>query len=117
MTRSRRLPGVLFALLGLLSNAQTATAQDFTWNVDAAGSWNTAGNWTPATVPNAQGVTALFGNVITANRTVSLDSDVTVGSIAFENTPFSYTIGGTATITLDNGVNPASISVASNVTA
>jgi fibronectin-binding autotransporter adhesin len=56
-----------------------------TWNVDANGTWGNSANWTPATVPNGVGVSATFGNKITATRTVTLDLNVTVGALAFDN--------------------------------
>ena len=117
MTRSTRLPGVLFAAIFLLGIASNASAQTFTWNTDAPGDWTTAANWNPVGIPDGQGVGVVFGNVITANRTVTLNANVAVGSIAFENTAFSYTIDGSGILTLDNGLNPASIALASNVTA
>jgi autotransporter-associated beta strand protein len=112
-----RLPGVLLAALGLIGSAQTAFAQTYTWNRDASDSWNTAGNWNPAVIPNGQGVTAVFGDVITADRTVTLGSNVTLGTLSFQNATHKYTIGGSATLSLDNGPNPALITVGSSVTA
>ena len=117
MTCCPRLPGVLLAALFLLGTAGPARAQTFTWTRDADESWNTAANWDQNAIPNGPGVSVVFGSAITANRTVTLDSSVTVGAISFENTTFSYTIGGTGTLTLDNGATPASISIAANVTA
>jgi fibronectin-binding autotransporter adhesin len=111
------LPGLLLVAAGLLEVAGTAHAQTFTWNKDASDSWTTAANWTPNGIPDGQGFNVVFGNSITANRTVSLDSNVTVGSISFENTAFSYTVGGTGSLTLDNGANPAQISLTSTVLA
>jgi autotransporter-associated beta strand protein len=55
-----------------------------TWNLGAGGSWATAANWTPATVPNAIGAAVVFESA-TAARTVTTDSGTagfTVGSIS-----------------------------------
>ena len=74
MTRSTRLPGVLFAAICLLGIASNASAQTFTWNTDAPGDWTTAANWNPVGFPDGQGDSAIFGSIITANRTVTLNS-------------------------------------------
>ncbi len=45
----------------LLSAASTAFAGSATWNLNpTSGDWNTAANWTPATVPNGPADTATF---------------------------------------------------------
>ena len=69
------------------------------WNVDADGNWSQASNWTGG-VPNAVGAGAIFGSVITAPRTVTLDAPIRVGRIDFANAN-SYTIAGSNTLTLD----------------
>ena len=53
-----------------------------TWNVNANGLWSTSGNWTPG-IADGSGFTANFTNDITADRTVSLDSDRTLTSLVF----------------------------------
>jgi autotransporter-associated beta strand protein len=65
-----------------------------TWNLNANGNWNVNANWTPATFPNAIDDTANFGNVITANRIVSLGvaaQNITVGTLTFDDNN-NYTI-------------------------
>ena len=54
------------------------------WNVDADGNWNTASNWSGGSVPAANG-DVLLGTIITENRTVTLDSNVSVNSLTFNN--------------------------------
>src|SRR5947208_15938786 len=45
----------------LLSAASSAFAGSATWNLNpTSGDWNTATNWTPATVPNGPNDTATF---------------------------------------------------------
>lgn len=76
-----------------------ATAQ--TWvgpNVSqdgASGSWATAANWNPATVPNAAGAAVIL-NTPPATRTITVDSGATgftVGSITFnDNSAFANTL-------------------------
>jgi autotransporter-associated beta strand protein len=100
----------------LLALAPAARAQSYTWNRDANDSWNVAGNWNPAVVPSGQGVAVVFGGVITADRTVTLDSPVSVGSLTFQSTARSYTLGGSSTLALDNGASAAVISMAASAT-
>jgi len=82
-----------------------------TWNIDANGSWSAAGNWTGG-VPNAAGARAVFGGVIIAPRTVTVDVPISVGRIDFENAN-AYTIAGANGITLDVTSGSAEINVAS----
>ena len=75
------------------------------WNTDSSSTWST-GPWTPVQ-PNSVGAFASFGGggtPITADRTITVDTNKTVGTIAF-NQPagFSYTVAGPGTITLNNG--------------
>lgn len=92
------------------------------WNLPAGGSWNTAANWNPATVPNAVGDNATFNNAAsgsnpaqTGNRTVTLDGAKTIGSLnlnadaanAFTNT-ISTGTGGPLTFD-ETGSGPATI--------
>jgi hypothetical protein len=69
------------------------------WNVDANGDWSTTSNWNPS-VPYSAGDRAIFGSIITAPRTVSVDSPIVVGRIEFDSV-HGYTIAGDRGITLD----------------
>jgi hypothetical protein len=80
-----------------------------TWNVDANGNWSLATNWSGG-VPNAAGAQAVFGNVITAPRTVTVNTPITVGRIDVDNTN-AYTIAGTDMLTLDATSGDAQINV------
>jgi hypothetical protein len=82
-----------------------------TWNVDANGIWTVPANWQGG-VPDGIGRVVNFGSVITAPRTVTLDSNRTVGSINFDN-PNKYTIAGTALLTLDVVSGTAGLNVMS----
>ncbi len=64
-----------------------------TWNIDAAGNWNTASNWDPASVPNSSGATASFDSIITAPRTITVDGTFSVGTLAIDNAN-AYTLSG-----------------------
>ena len=83
----------------------------FTWNVDGAADWANTSNWTPAfggTDPvGGPGANqdVVFGDVITAGRTVFKDSPATVRSIQFDNAN-TYNIAGVGGMTLDQGSNP-----------
>ncbi len=70
------------------------------WAVDANGEWSVITNWLSERSPNGAGKKAVFGSVITAARTVTVDSAQTIGIIDFDSAQ-SYTIAGTATLTLD----------------
>ena len=49
-------------LLPFLLSATSSFAGSATWNLNpTSGDWNTATNWTPATVPNGPTDTATFG--------------------------------------------------------
>jgi len=83
------------------------------WFVDADGSWTTPGNWNTGIVPDGANNGAAFLGVITAPRTVTLDGDRTIGSLAFDNAN-KYTIapGSGGTLTIGDDANGGSISVA-----
>jgi autotransporter-associated beta strand protein len=76
--------------LALPSIFLSASAQAQTWLASpGSGDWNTAANWNPATVPNAQTADVVFGTSNT--NAVSLSSGVAVGSITFNGTT-AYTV-------------------------
>src|SRR5947199_5553 len=71
------------------------------------------GRWRPL----AEGASAVFGNLITANRTVTLSSAVTVGSLTIQDTGFTYTITGSPALTLDNSTGDGIARVTVSATA
>ena len=73
---------LLLAAGSSLLAASHSQAASGTWNVNANGLWSTAGNWTPG-IADGSGFTANFTNDITADRTVSLDSDRPLTSLVF----------------------------------
>jgi hypothetical protein len=82
------------------------------WVTDSNGTWgsNNRDSW-DGPLPDGNDHVAYFGNKITAARTITLDGGKTVGSIYF-NSPNSYTIAGTDTITMEGvGNDPVSINV------
>jgi autotransporter-associated beta strand protein len=93
---------------------------DGTWANDASGNWSTTADWVNGVPANGSAFIADFSQVaLTANRTVTLDTPRTVGSLIFGATSgsvFNWTVAGNA-LTLDNlGVAnfPGSIAVNQN---
>jgi len=76
------------------------------WNVDANGSWGTASNWLSNTVPTGATADAQFLGKITAARTVTLDGNKQVKTMAFDNAN-TYTIaqGSSGTLTVGDGTS------------
>ncbi|HSV12905.1 MAG TPA: glycoside hydrolase family 16 protein, partial [Tepidisphaeraceae bacterium] len=85
------------------------------WKNNASGNWSAAGNWVSAVVPNASGAAAVFGNILTQPRTVTVDAPVTVGSMSFDSSS-GYTVGGTQAITLNSSSAPTVTVVSGNHT-
>jgi hypothetical protein len=81
------------------------------WNVNSSGVWSHDANW-KLILPSGVGVTAVFGEKITAPRTVTVDMSVNLGAMVFDNAnayaivgsmPINLaTNGGNATIRVDN---------------
>ena len=64
------------------------------WNLNpTSGNWNTAANWTPATVPGGVTGTARFG--VSNVTQVSNSSFVAIGTISFSREASAFTITGT----------------------
>ena len=78
----KKLTLVIAAALLFLAAQRHSLAGSATWNQNpTSGDWNTAANWTPATVPNSTTDVATFGasnvtNLSITNASVSLDSAV-----------------------------------------
>jgi hypothetical protein len=100
----------------VISTLSFSTAYGIDWNVDANGNWNTAANWSPATVPNAVGAVATFGPAITTFRTVTVNGSFTVGQMDFNGlSGYNYEVrgptSGVGTITFDVASDNASLNV------
>lgn len=93
------------AIVIVLSSA--ARAADGTWITNASSNWSTPANWSGGTVADGAGFTANFTADISAARTVTLDSDRTIGNIVFTDpiptTNANLTISGANVLTLDAG--------------
>ncbi len=99
------------ALVVVAGWAQMAQAQSGTWTNDASGNWSASGNWNAGIVADGSDFTATFGNFITANRTVTLDSARIIGSITASDTTHDYALAGTNTLTLERTSGTPGISV------
>ena len=110
--------------LGLVVFCQAISLYAQTWNLGTGGSWNTAGNWNPATIPNSVGASITINCAAsgsnpaqTASRTITLDGAQTVGSITINNDAVNSFTNGIATgtsgsLTFDaSGSGPATITV------
>lgn len=74
----------------------------YSWAVDSNGQWTTPSNWGSTTYPNNLIDVVRFSKPLTAPRTVTLSSDVSVQNIQFAvgaNPSSNYTIAGTSKIT------------------
>ena len=100
----KRRPAILAssvaALAVLCLVPRPALAQ--TWLLNpGSGDWNTAANWTPATVPNSPSATATFGASNTTS--ISLSANTEVGAITFTanaTAPYTITTGNSLTLTI-----------------
>jgi len=92
---ARALVVIPAVLLFLLLAGSTGFAGSATWkSAPATGNWNTATNWTPATVPNSTTDTATFA---TSNITgVSLSSQIQLNGIVFNTGASAFTITNNA---------------------
>jgi autotransporter-associated beta strand protein len=106
MLRRHSLFGIVcISMSSTILNAATAT-----WNLDANGNWNVNGNWTPATFPNNIDDTANFFNIITANRTITLGQNITIGTMILDSTS-NYIVSGADTLTFGVSAGNAALNL------
>ncbi|MEO8044966.1 MAG: autotransporter-associated beta strand repeat-containing protein, partial [Spartobacteria bacterium] len=96
----RTLPVVLglaqLFCLGLPANSRAGSA---TWLANpASGSWNTATNWSPATIPSGPSDIATFS--LSDTSAISLSASVQVDSVVFSAGASAFTITPTPGVTL-----------------
>jgi autotransporter-associated beta strand protein len=97
LSRARVLQGVVM-LISFVATA--AFAGSATWKASpGSGNWNTAANWTPATVPNGTANLATFA--FSNTRNVSFAADTEVNGIVFNAgaSPFTL-VNQTPTVTI-----------------
>lgn len=93
----------------------TATATP-DWLVNANGDWDDSSNWYQHNIPNTEQEIAYFNNLITGNRTVTLNSARVVKGLRFADTNNdSYTISGAGSITITSGTGNGVLDVESGI--
>ena len=81
-TSFNRLRFIVAAALLFLAAQRPSLAGSATWNQNpTSGDWNTAANWTPATVPNGSADTATFS--LSNTTDVSISANTQVNGITF----------------------------------
>ena len=109
------MPSLLLAALLGASLSGPALAQNGSWNVDADGLWSGTSNWLNNTIGQGIGGTATFANNITATRTVTLDTNKSLGRFVFgdadTSSAASWIVSGTNSMTMNSGSNSATITV------
>jgi hypothetical protein len=96
--RKTALRAVLIATI-LAFIASFANAGSAIWDLNpGSGDWNTAGNWTPATVPNGSADTATFA--LSNMTAVSTSANTEVNGITFTPAAPTYTITANTNLTL-----------------
>jgi len=80
------------------------------WAVDANGNASVGSNWTGGVAPGGVGDAAAFTNIIAANRTVTLDAPLTLGTVRFDDDN-NYTLTGNAFTLQAAGATAAVIDV------
>jgi autotransporter-associated beta strand protein len=109
------LTASLAVALAILCGSERALAANGSWIANGNGSWNTASNWTPAAVPGtAAGDVVGLVNNITTSATVTINTNVTLGTLNIGDTDASnsFTLATTTggTLTFNNSGSGASIS-------
>jgi len=111
------------SVLACLVLATNAHAQ--TWNLDANGNWSRKQNWNPKVTPTGVDAAATLGNVITANRTITLNQNVTLGSLTVDDgnnytlsgNPLTFSVStGSAALTINNSNGNGAHTIDSAVT-
>lgn len=86
----------VFAVFWITPDLRAGSAQ---WSSSpSSGDWNTANNWTPATVPNGSSDTATFAS--SAQTAVSISANTQVNGITFDTNANAFNITASAGFTL-----------------
>jgi autotransporter-associated beta strand protein len=96
-----RLSFPLASAIAALLSAPSANAADGSWLGDSAGNWTDGARWTGGIIADGADFTATFGNVIAADRIVTLGADRTIGNITASDAGQNFTISGANILTLD----------------
>jgi autotransporter-associated beta strand protein len=89
-------PGQLSVPYGQGTLQLSSAFQSFEWDAASGGSWTNSGNWNPQFVPDGNH-RAILADAISAPATITLDDDIEISQIEFNNAAHSYTIAGDGT--------------------
>jgi autotransporter-associated beta strand protein len=106
-----RLSFPLASAIAALLSAPSANAADGSWLGDSAGNWTDGASWTGGIIADGADFTATFGNVIAADRIVTLGADRTIGNITASDTSQNFTISGANILTLDRSAGTPVVDV------
>lgn len=114
LSRRFLLPAIMPLALAL-ALSKPARAVDGSWATNVSDSWSVATRWTGSAIADGAGSTATFNVDINADRTITLDTNRTVGNFFFRDTATgsnAWLIGGAAnTLTLDDGANKPTVTI------
>ncbi|HRJ08332.1 MAG TPA: autotransporter-associated beta strand repeat-containing protein [Prosthecobacter sp.] len=96
---------LVLSVLPFMAPAQTEWLP-FTGDVH---SWQTTANWSTGVIPSGMSESVLFGFSPYQNQVITLDADVTLGSLIFANQAKSFLLSSN-TLTMDNGDNGSLLS-------
>jgi hypothetical protein len=89
-------------MLAIALTVQVVCAGSATWNVNPANNdWNTAANWTPATVPNAPSDVATFNS--SSVNSIFITTDTALNQITFDFNASPYVIN-VSNLTFNSGI-------------
>jgi fibronectin-binding autotransporter adhesin len=111
-----RLPLAVGLVGGVLAAfvAGPALGQSGSWNVNADGLWSGSTNWLNNTIAGGIGSTATFAINITGTRTVTLDTNRSIGRFVFGDADTTSAAGWIvtgSTMAMNSGVNSGTITV------
>jgi autotransporter-associated beta strand protein len=98
----------------MVAGGESACAANGTWISNASSTWSGAANWSPAVVPGtaAGDIVSITGTNITATRTVTINTNVTLGTLNIGDTDatHSYILAlSSGSFTLNNSGSGAQI--------
>lgn len=85
-----------------LSVSPAVGGDEAVWTRDDNGDWSVGTNWESGAAPVSTAAPALFANVISQDRTVTVDAPASLGGLTFDATN-RYTLAGAETLTLSGG--------------
>ena len=89
-------PGQLSVPFGGGTLQRVAEVGPFAWINPGSGTWSNVANWLPHFIPSGD-FQAIFGNAATAPATVTVNDDIQISQIEFNNASHDYTIAGDGT--------------------